>query len=338
MLHKVNEKPLFNKVIMESGGATARAIYHPDNSMHETQFTEFLAELGLQNEPEETLLASMRKLSTYQVKSASEEIWYQYDPSVRWPFQPVIDGPGGMIEVRPIEAIKAGKFHKVPILTGFNTNEGAMFTPDDLSASDDFTEFFRTLLPGLTDSDFEELDRLYPDPVLFPTSEYVETRDGMGAQFKRTEQAYGQFAYVAPVKQYAHYAVESSVPVYLYHFATDVTAHGGADHGSHAGFVTFNEEIWGRSSHLKEISEAMHAYWTSFILTGDPNAVTKVKRPKWPRLDKSDGKDGELIVFGEGNNEMAGGRETGMAVKVLKSNWKANECKWWSERTEKFEL
>lgn len=324
-------------MILESGGATARAIYHPVNAMHEKQFKEFLKELNLQDEPEETLLASMRKLSTYQVKSASEEIWYTYDPSVQWPFQPVIDGPGGMIERSPIEAIKANKYHKVPILTGFNTNEGAMFTPDGFTTSDNFTTFFRTLLPGLTETDLTDLDLMYPDPAIFPTSEYAETRDGFDAQFKRTEQAYGHFAYVAPVKQYAHYVATTVAPVYLYHFAAETTVRNGAGHGEHAAFVTYNEDIWGRSRHVKQISQMMHAYWTSFVLTGDPNAVTKVKRPVWPRFVESDGQVGELVVFGEGNNEVAGGSESGKVAKVSKSTWKTKECQFWWDRTEQFE-
>lgn len=338
LLHQVDKAPPFARVIMESGAATARAIYHSRFPMHENQFQEFIEKLGLLHEPEKTLLASLRKLPTSEIKRASEAVWFKYDPSVRWPFQPVIDGPGGIIEMPPIEALKAGRFHKVPILTGYNTNEGAMFTPSHIEKSEHFIQFFRRLLPGLLPSDLEELDLLYPDPVEFPTSEYREKRKGLGAQFSRLEQAYGQFAYVAPVKQHAHFAAQGPAPVYLYHFAAESSVRGGADHGTQAPFATFNKEIREKSKKLMQISRAMHAYWTSFIITGDPNAIKGVSRPAWPEFDDKDGKIGKMVIFGEGNNENAGGKDGGAVVRTTESTFKMEECKFWSERTEKFEL
>jgi acetylcholinesterase len=305
--------------------------------LHERQFKEFLVNLNIAHEPEESIMSVLRALPTSDIKRASETIWYRYDPSLRWPFQPTIDGPGGIIELPPIEALKAGKFHKVPILTGYNTNEGAMFTPTHIATSKEFIDFFRRLLPGLLESDLEKLDLLYPDPVEFPTSEYKEMRKGLGAQFMRLEQAYGQFAYVAPVKQMAHVA-RSYAPVYLYHFAASTSIRGGADHGTHNPFVTFNEEIRERSEKLRRISGAMHAYWTSFIITGNPNTIKAVSRPTWPEFDDSDGKNGKLVVFGEGNDELAGGKEGGAIVRVTESIYRKEECKFWWERTEKFEL
>ena len=199
--------------------------------MHETQFKEFLAKLSLQNEPESSLLSKLHSLPTSDIKSASDAIWTKYDPSVRWPFQPTIDGPspGAFITQPPISSWKAGKFHRVPILTGYNTNEGAMFTPPGISTPLAFTSFFRTLLPGLSETDLTTLEDLYPDPSTDSSSIYRETRRGLGAQFKRTEQAYGHFAYVAPVKQTARFAAnaENAAPVYLYHFAAESSARGG---------------------------------------------------------------------------------------------------------------
>ena len=82
----------------------------------------------------------------------------------------------------------------------------------------------------------------------------------------------------------------------------------------------------------------MHAYWTSFILTGDPNAV-KGKlgdRVVWPKFN-ADGK-GEMVVFGEGNNELIGGKEKGDAVKIGNDTGVREVCKFWMERTELFEI
>ena len=104
-MRNTKEMPLFHKAIVESGGATARACYTPTNPMHEQQFLEFLTLLGLQDVPETEITSQLRALSADAIKDASESIYWKYNAEVRWPWQPVIDGPGGMIPVRPI-----GKF------------------------------------------------------------------------------------------------------------------------------------------------------------------------------------------------------------------------------------
>lgn len=87
---------------MESGAPTARAVYSYHNPIHEQQFEEFLAKLGLKGIPEEEIMPSLRGLPVTKIKEASEAIFGKYNPSMRWPFQPVIDGKGGMIPIRPI--------------------------------------------------------------------------------------------------------------------------------------------------------------------------------------------------------------------------------------------
>lgn len=274
---------------------------------------------------------------------------------VRWPFQPVIDGLGGMIPVAPITAWKEGNFHRVPILTGFNANEGSVFVPQKAEKGKEFTSFFHTMLPSLSDLDLEQLDLTYPDPVTpLKDEKYKETRPGLGFQFTRLEQAYGHFAYVAPVLQTAMYAsLPSQVgvnntasllppqPVYLYEFALPTDAKLLTFHGSHASFITHKAEIFKRSKAVKDVSTVMHAYWTSFILTGDPNAAKgqKVKkgRVKWPEFDgKANG--GNMLVFGEGNTELIGGKEKGVAVRVGRDEGVRSACEYWMERTELFEI
>jgi acetylcholinesterase len=339
-MHNNDTNPLFHKAIIESGAATARACYTPTNSLHEQQFLEFLTRLGCEDVPDDQIIKTLRSYPTEEIKQASEVIFNKYSPSVRWAWQPVIDGEGGIIPVRPIDSWRAGKWHKIPILTGFNTNEGGAFTPKKMATSEEFDDFFHTLLPGLSKEDLRTLDKVYPDPLTDPSSKYVDTRIGLGlgAEFKRAEQAYGHFAYVAPVRHTAHFAATAGdEPVYLYHFAVNYSVIGGADHGSQSAYPTYNEEIRYVSDTIEQVSGLMHAYWTSFITTGDPNAVEgRFKdRPKWP-VYQPDG--GKLIVFGEGNDEIAGGGNEGTAVKVDDDSWAVEECEYWWERTEKFEL
>lgn len=338
-MHNLSKPPPFHKAIIESGAATARAVYTASNPMHEEQFLRFLTKLGCEDIHYENQIQALRYLTSNQIKEASENIFNYYNPSLRWPFQPVIDGLAGFIEQPPIEAWKKSKWHKVPILTGFNTNEGAMFVPAGTATGEQFTDFFRTLLPGLSEQDLAKLDEMYPDPLIHPSSKYRETRQGLGAQFKRIEQAYGHFAYTAPVRQTANFAFANDMPVYLYHFAVSSSVKGGADHGSHTSFPTYGRDVRGVSDTIDEVTGSMHAYWTSFITAGDPNKVKGrfPKRPIWPVYNPANG-GGKLVVFGEGNDEIAGGENSGIAVMVADDSYAVEECEYWWNRTELFEL
>lgn len=336
-MRNIDPSPLFHKAIIESGATTARAVYTPTHSLHEQQFREFLALLGAENVPESEIIKDLRKQDIISIVKASEAIYKKYNPSVRWPWQPVIDGEGGMIPRRPIDSLRSGAWRKIPILSGFNTNEGAMFVPKQLKENSQFVDFFHTLLPGLTDDDLATLQEVYADPVAQPNAKFIETRAGVGPQYNRTEQAYGQFAYISPVKQTIHYAVEGGSTSYLYHFAVNSTVKGGADHGSHTRFSTYVDAVRDVSKTLDAVSGSMHAYWTSFITSGNPNTVRGryPKRLMWPAYTNVGGK---IAVFGEGNDEMAGGGHTGVAVKVEDDNYMVKECEFWAARTEKFEM
>lgn len=259
--------PPFHKAILESGATTARAVYPPTHALHEEQFQAFISKLGLSSVPRHELMNTLRGLDTFAIKDASEAIYRAYDPSIRWAFQPVIDGEGGIIPTRPIDAWSSGRWSPIPILTGFNTNEGAMFVPKQFSTNKDFRDFFHTLLPALPDADLNLLDLTYPDPLTHPDSKYRETRTGLAPQFKRLEQAYAHFAYIAPVRQTARLASAARAPVYLYHFAVNSSVVGGANHGDQNDFSTYNQRIRLRSKSLERVSGSMHAYWTSFITT-----------------------------------------------------------------------
>ena len=266
LLRRFDSPPPFHKAILESGAATARAVYPASHAIHEEQFQAFVTELGLGSVPKDQLITKLREKDTNAIKTASEAVFRTYDESIRWPFQPVIDGEGGMIPLAPIDAWKSEKRVHVPILTGFNTNEGAMFVPKDLSTNEDFVNFFHILLPSLSELDLDVLKKTYPDPETSP--QYHETRPDLGTQFKRLEQAYAHFAYVAPVRQTAQFAAaaEDGAPVYLYHFAVNSSVLGGADHGDHNGFSTNDRDVRERSESLRDVAGSMHAYWTSFII------------------------------------------------------------------------
>ncbi|KAK7052848.1 hypothetical protein VNI00_004167 [Paramarasmius palmivorus] len=328
--------PLFHRVIIESGGPTSRAVRPYHASIHEFQFKEFLVEAkcsGYQSTSE--VFACLRSQPEKVITDAQTAIFTKYNPALTWAFQPVIDGEDGVIPRRPIDAWDVGLWnHGVPIMTGFSHNEGTMYVPSAMSRPEEFRQFFRTLIPLLDEDDIQTIEELYPDPSTHSESPYVDTRNltaiQVGPQFKRVEAAYAHYAYVCPVRQTARIAAEHT-PVYLYHWALNQTVKGGANHADHIGYQTMNDDVLEYSDAQKEVALTMHAYWTSFIATGSPNALRERTSyiPFWSEYKTSQ----EVMVFGRGNDERAGGSGVGVSAKMEPDEWSSVECNFWWNKT-----
>jgi acetylcholinesterase len=324
---------LFHRAVVESGGPTSRALHPYDSALHETQFQEFLSLTGCSSLAESNVLPCLRNVSEDEIVDASNAVFYSWNPSVRWAWQPVIDDE--IIPRRPLTAWNSGHWNKVPILTGFNHNEGTMYVPKTVATSSDFRSFWSTLLPQLSEKQLDAIDALYPDPSTDPTSPYIDTRglEGIGPQYKRLEAAYGHYAYVCPVRQTAILgsASSSTPPIYLYHWATNRTVLGGANHGDQMWYETLDPSVTRVSASQCELAGWFHDYIVSFVVSGDPNKVKgNWDRPLWEQWREE---DEQTMVFGEGNDERAGGGHVGVLAQMKRDLWGKKECEFWWGQT-----
>ena len=148
--YEEGKAPLFHRAVMESGAPTSRAVRHFDAEIHEQQFRDFLAQVKCPKDmPEADIFPYLRSLPLDVVAAAQTAVFYDYNPSLRWAFQPVIDGE--VIRQRPIDAWRRGQWHAVPMLTGFNGNEGSLYVDKQMDTAAQFRAFWQTLLPQLTD-------------------------------------------------------------------------------------------------------------------------------------------------------------------------------------------
>lgn len=303
----------------------------PDAKIHELQFKDFLSQLDCPKTlPESEIFSYLRSLPTAAIAKAQTQVFQKYNPSLRWAFQPVIDDE--IIRCRPIDAWRTGRWHKVPIMTGFQGNEGSIYVNKKMSESSEFLDFWRTLLPQLSDDEIQTIHRLYPDPNEVPGSIYKESRleHGVGPMFKRIEAAYAHYAYVAPVRQTALFASQDT-SVYLYHWALKRDVVNGARHGDNMLYGMRDPAICARSKSQNELSGTLHAYITSFICTGSPNtfAGTYNNRPEWRPYDTSDPK---VMIFGRDNTEFLGGRDVGEPATMVEDEFASKESVfWWSK-------
>ena len=318
---------------MESGAPTSRAVRRFDAEIHEQQFRDFLDEVKCPRDtPEADIFPYLRSLPLDVVAAAQTAVFYAYNPSLRWAFQPVIDGE--VIRQRPIDAWRRGQWHAVPMLTGFNGNEGSLYVDKQMDASAQFRGFWRTLLPQLTAADLDRIEALYPDPETDPASPYREDRAhlGVGRQYRRIEAAYAHYAYVAPARQTAALAGPRA-PVYLYHWALEKSAVNGAAHGENMAYEVRAPAVRKLSPAQDRLSAALHAYVTSFICAGDPNAVPGAcpDRPRWePHRPEAPRK----MVFGRHNKELVGGEAGEPPAECVDDVWAKTESDFWWDKVE----
>ena len=242
-------------------------------------------------------------------------VWAEHMAALTWPFQPVVDGAGGVVPDIPLK-LWEGFDGSVPILTGFCSHEGADFIP---KRPPPFRAFFSTLIPGLVTEDLEALEALYPEQGVTPA-----------AQVKRLGEAYGHYAYICPILHTAHAASLKGARVYLYEFAA-ITSAGtwSAAHASHSTALT--RDTPPALPGLAATGQEMHTRWTEFITS--PNGEVS----SWPEFKTPfDGQgSGELLVFGDGNTEGVGGGEKGTAVKTRRVTEREKDvCRFWWERME----
>lgn len=274
----------------------------PQHPRHEGHFSQLLFALDI-SPTDTTPLEKLRAIPLKTLTAAAKKVWDANAQNVTWPFQPVIDGPGGTIPASPLALLRSGKGRGVPLLMGFCTNEGSAFVPP-LHSPSDFTSFFQTLIPGLSPADLEALDALYPLSDFSPEPPVK----GLGRHWRRGEAAYAHYAYIAPVLQTAAH-LSPHAPVYVYEFAARDGVLGMANHTDQTPFVTRSEEL--EHEGLREVSRRMHGFFAEFLKGGGMEG--------WPRFvpPGEGGGEGEIMVFGRGNEELLGG-EKGVACEVRK--------------------
>lgn len=148
------------------------------------------------------------------IPGSSATMYISYSPTIRWPFQPVVDND--YVKQSPTASWRDGSFNKVPVITGFNTDEGSGFVPRNLNTTADYRAFWATLFPLANSTVLDKIEALYPDPVTTPSSPYANS--ALSPQFQRVSAAYGDYAYISTVKENAESLARGGAPVWKYHF------------------------------------------------------------------------------------------------------------------------
>ena len=254
-------KGLFHKAIGESGAAFSSTLAYDPLETREKTDGAWVASLGVKS------LQELRALPTEKILHAAKS-----RSAVGFP--PDIDG---RLLTEPVEATyAAGRQAHVPLLAGWNRDEGSFFAMRGMTA-----EQWREMASGLFKKRSAEFLKLYPGDT--------------DAQALRSAGDYGSDAFIAfsTWKWIEAHKKTGESPIYRYHFelaALPSKYHPGsfAFHSDDIEYVfgTLDTRPGGTvRPEDRKLSEQMMGYWTNFAKTGNPNGPGL---PLWPKYGKSD--------------------------------------------------
>lgn len=212
-------------------------------------------------------------------------------------------------------AFRDGDIYAVPFLTGYNSDEGTLFFPDDPQPS-----VWEADMPREKDALIKILNSHYPGQGESLLSLYdLETDFVAGGT-----QMMGDDIFGVNIRYAAESNAATGAPTYLYYFSRTPPSEKqtlGAFHAAEIPFVfDSNEPILGLSDEDKALTDIMVTAWTNFARTGNPNGETI---PTWPTYEGQNwmhfsGNTGRPIAALETDirSEKLDALETGLVLKL----------------------
>ena len=212
-------------------------------------------------------------------------------------------------------AFRDGEVNAVPFMTGYNSDEGTLFFPDDPQPS-----VWESDMPQDRPALLATLNEHYPGQGETIIDLYGLDTDFMsGGMDMMGDDIFGVNV------RYAAHAVEAlGMPTYLYHFSRVPPSDKqtlGAFHAAEIPFVfDSSEPALGLSDDDKALTDIMVDAWTNFAKTGNPNGDYAMN---WPRYEGKNwmhfsGNTGREIALAETDirKEKIDALETGLTLKL----------------------
>ena len=248
-------KGLYQRAISESGGSltpprSGRGQGVPTLKLAEETGRSFLAALGAND------IEAARQLPAETLLKA--------EGKVRGGFWPTLDGY--VITGDEYELYKSRRFNDTPVLIGTNSDEGAAFTPLEVS---------RTAYERQIRAEYGEKAELIL--AANPHATDAEAHRAAKNNFRDSVFAWSTWRWASLQSEHT-----GSGKAFLYYFDHRTPASpDGSSHASEVGFVFGNLGRPGSppSAAERALSELMSSYWVNFAKNGNPNGPGL---PPWP--------------------------------------------------------
>lgn len=250
-------------------------------------------------------VSRLRNASLRQIMNA-----YHQDgtkkPEPRQLFFPVVDGH--VIPRPPIEAFMLGEQAPLPLLIGFNSDEGSICFPVTCTRTRVRDSLYPSPVREAGKKAYGEesaaaLADMY-DPAWREAGERPEEGSPSDCDFF-TDRVFGQKVHW--LASHHHRVLGQRTYVYLFSAAPPREGQTvGAFHAAEVPYA-FGSRPWlVGGPEDKRLATAMPDYWSAFARAGDPNGTLR-PRVFWPEFDSEPGK-GRLIVLGHAIEARAMGR------------------------------
>jgi para-nitrobenzyl esterase len=245
---------LFHKAIPESGAYTLAT---PALSASEARGTAFATRVGCS-----TQTAACLRSKTVDEILANEGTVNSAGASFN---QMTVDGK--VLVESQLAALTAGRFNRVPIMSGNTSNEGRSFSSPTIDQAT-YTATISGYATGIAGKTAAE------GLATYSLQTYGTPGEAVAA-------ALGDFAFACSARR-ANRLMAGFVPVYAYEFADPTSTAVGASHGaeisylmkidSAAGAGSNSGRGWDAAGDSLTLSLAMRRYWAQFARSANPNA------------------------------------------------------------------
>ncbi|KAJ6099697.1 extracellular lipase [Penicillium canescens] len=242
-------------------------------------------------------------------------------------FLPVIDGT--FVPEYTSVALSKGRFVKVPLLIGANTNEGKVFAGKGVNTTEELASYIeqQPYIRTSSNETIQDLLEAYPEPSTNSTNgqsdDTLPLSATYGSQFLRTARYTGDVMFIAGRRYTCEIWAQHGLPCYSYRFNTipaDTNPlYLGATHFQEVAFVfdnvlgqgmpsnAFDVQPATREQSYKQLGEMMSRMWMSFAATHSPNHhQVKSFQTVWPAYNLKTPQnmvlDGNTTSFVENDN------------------------------------
>ncbi|GMF68279.1 unnamed protein product [Aspergillus oryzae] len=197
-------------------------------------------------------------------------------------YGPVVDGD--LVSDYTYRLFHQGRFIKVPVIFGDDTNEGTIFVPKNVSNVGEADTFIQNQFPTIKLEQFAAINAWYLHEN--QTRQFPDA----GPYWRPASNAYGEMRYICPGIDLSSIYARAGINSWNYHYAVqdpDLKESGlGVDHTVEINAIWGPNYVTGEppSSYFTTnapIIPVMQGYWTSFIKTFDPNPHRYPGSPQW---------------------------------------------------------
>ncbi|GLB03502.1 hypothetical protein AtubIFM57258_008086 [Aspergillus tubingensis] len=273
--------------------------FAPMLTVNQSQFAynNLVIRAGCASDPD--TLACLRRLNTTELQrvnintplpTAQQAPLYMYGP--------VVDG--SLIPDYTYRLFQQGKFIKVPVIFGDDTNEGTIFVPKTTSTVGEADTFIQDQFPNINFTHLTKLNNWYLNEN--QTREFPNS----SPYWRPASTAYGEIRYICPGIYMSSVFSGAGVNSWNYHYAVQDPAAEASGRG--VSHTVEENAIWGPqyvsgtppASYFTTnagIVPVMQGYWTSFIRVFDPNPLRYPGSPEWETWNNGHGADYRRIFL-----------------------------------------